>query len=188
MIVHFAGQTKPYVLILDVEHDQEKLIQVAGLLFKNVGESLYQIAKNFNFYIKQNQLSKWIQAYVEITPDILRTQGIELEEFKTIFKEEIVNDIDVDDMVVISHGIHQDDLVLYHNGIDISCYEHECTYHMSKWVLERSNNIRLGDVAAEFGYVTLHEHNAYADAWATVAIYSALSKLQEEYSYEDTGQ
>lgn len=58
MIVYFAGQTKPYVLILDVEHDQEKLIQVAGLLFKNVGDSLYQIAKNFNFYIKQKELNK----------------------------------------------------------------------------------------------------------------------------------
>lgn len=58
MIIHFAGQTKPYVLILDVEHDQEKLIQVAGLLFKNVGDSLYQIAKNFNFYIKQKELNK----------------------------------------------------------------------------------------------------------------------------------
>lgn len=58
MIIYFAGQTKPYVLILDVEHDQEKLIQVAGLLFKNVGDSLYQIAKNFNFYIKQKELNK----------------------------------------------------------------------------------------------------------------------------------
>lgn len=58
MIVHFAGQTKPYVLILDVEHDQERLIQVAGLLFKNVGENLYQVAKNFDLYIKQQTLSK----------------------------------------------------------------------------------------------------------------------------------
>jgi DNA polymerase III epsilon subunit-like protein len=58
---------------------------------------------------------------------------------------------------------------------------------MSKWILERQNNIKLSDVAQEFGYVVLHEHNAYADAWATAAVYSVLSKLQEEQEYEDTG-
>lgn len=185
MIVYFAGQTKPYVMVLDVEHDQEKLIQVAGILFKSVGQHLYQIAKNFNFYIKQQELSKWIQRYLEISPATLQAQGIELEEFKLIFETQIINDIDVDDLVVVSHGIHQDDLVLYHNGINIGCYEQECTYNMSKWILERQTNIKLGDIASEFGYVVLHEHNAYADAWATVAVYSVLSKLQEEQNYEN---
>jgi DNA polymerase III epsilon subunit-like protein len=187
MIIHFAGQTKPYVLVLDVEHDQERLIQVAGLLFTRVGDSLYQIAKNFNFYIKQKEISKWIQRYLDITPAILIEKGIELKEFKEIFESQIINDIDVDDLVVISHGIHQDDLVLYHNGINIGCFEQECTYNMSKWILERQNNIKLSDVAEEFGYVVLHEHNAYADAWATAAVYSVLSKLQEEQNYEDVG-
>lgn len=187
MIVYFAGQSKPYVLVLDVEHDQEKLIQVAGLLFVSVGEHLYQLSKNFNIYIKQANVSKWVQNYLDITPAILLERGIELDEFKEIFYNQIVNDIDTDDLVVVSHGIHQDDLVLFHNGINIGCYEQECTYNMSKWVLERQNNIKLGDVAKEFGYVVLHEHNAYADAWATVAVYSALSKLQEENDNEDVG-
>lgn len=75
--------------------------------------------------------------------------------------------------------------MLHHNGIEIGCYEQECTYNLSKWVLERQNNIKLGDVAAEVGYAVLHEHNAYADAWGTVAVYSVLSKLQEEEYYEN---
>lgn len=179
MIVYFHKVNKPYIMVIDVEHDQGKLLEFAAVLFKRVGKYLYQICKSVNFYVKQKRLTPFIKDYICIDENFLDEYGVEMEEARDMF-EEFVERIPSDDLMVVSHGIHQDDLVLFNNGINIGIYEHWCTYNMSKWVLERYNNLTLEEVSREFGYTILSKHNAYADVWATVAVYSGLLKIEEE--------
>lgn len=162
MIVYFHKVNKPYVMVIDVEHDQGRLIQFAAVLFKRVGKYLYQVCKSINFYVKQKHISPFIKDYININEEFLEECGVTLQEGKELFND-FVEGIAADDLMVVSHGIHQDDLVLFKNGINIGMYEHWCTYNMSKWVLERNNNITLEEVAQEFGYAIINKHNAYAD-------------------------
>lgn len=166
-------------MVIDVEHDQGRLIEFAAVLFKNVGKYLYQVARSINIYVKQKNLTSFIKNYINIDEEFLNEYGVELTEAKCIF-DGFMEGLGQDDVLIVSHGIHQDDLVLFNNDINIGIYEHWCTYNMSKWVLERECNLTLECVAQEFGYALLNKHNAYADVWATIAVYSGLLKLEEE--------
>jgi hypothetical protein len=91
-----------------------------------------------------------------------------------------VDGINVDDMLVLSHGIHQDSIILKENGFSIDEYEHWCTYNMSKWVVGRDTHLTLSDLLKEFGIIPVGEHNAYADSLNTLLLFSVLLKLDSE--------
>ena len=91
-----------------------------------------------------------------------------------------MNGINVDDMLVLSHGIHQDSIILKENGFSIDEYEHWCTYNMSKWVVGRDTHLTLSDLLKEFGIIPVGEHNAYADSLNTLLLFSVLLKLDSE--------
>lgn len=131
MIYYMHSMSKPYIMSVDVEYDKDKLIQVGAIILKHLGNHLYQVCRSYNTYIKQNDLSAFVQDYTNITQDFIQEYGVELDEAHKLW-EEFVSSIHPEDILVVSHGIHQDDIILYNNGFDISRNEHWCTYNMSK--------------------------------------------------------
>ena len=55
-----------------------------------------------------------------------------------------------------------------------------CSYNMGKRLLKREKNLSLKDMATDAGVHLSNHHNAFDDAWATVAVFSLLCKLNEE--------
>ena len=55
-----------------------------------------------------------------------------------------------------------------------------CTFTNAKRILKRTHNLKLDDLARECGYYLDGAHNAYHDAWATVAVFCWLKKLDGE--------
>ena len=179
MIYYMHGMSKPYIMAFDIEYDKEKLIQVAGIILKNIGKNIYQIYRSFNSYIKQENLSIFVQQYTNITQEFIAQYGVSLSESIDTWNK-FVEEIDYDDMLIVSHGIYQDSVILKNNGFDITPYEQWCTYNMSKWVLDRDCNISLSDLCQEFGMIPISTHNAYADSLMTLNILSVLLKIEED--------
>lgn len=176
--------TKPYVCVFDLEHDQGRIIQFAGILFKNVGTHLYQICKSINTYIKQPFISDFIAAFSHLDEDFIQEWGVEKTEFLNQM-EYFFTDIQKEDVIFISHGVHQDMLILKENDIDLLGCEQECTYELAKKVLPRNNHLTVNDIASECGCVNLGNHNAYGDALTTACILSFLLKKKGELAYEN---
>ena len=73
-------------MVIDVEHDQGKLLEFAAVLFKRVGKYLYQICKSVNFYVKQKRLTPFIKDYICIDENFLDEYGVEMEEAQDMFE------------------------------------------------------------------------------------------------------
>lgn len=179
MVIYMHNLIKPYILVFDIEYDKQQIIQISGILLQNIRKGLYQINRSINIYINNPHLSSFVQNYTNITQEFLDEYGVDLDEAHQLWKE-FLEPFDPDDVLVVSHGIYQDSLVLRDNGFDIEDYEHWCTYNMAKWVLDRDDHLTLNDICAEMGYSMLFPHNAYADALANVFVYSFLLKPAEE--------
>lgn len=177
MVVYFHNINKPYVCIFDIEHDNGRLLQFAGILFKRVGSGLYQVCSNTNFYVKQNNISPFIKDFLNIDEEFMEEYGIDPSEVVEHFKM-FTNH--ADDILFVSHGINQDAHVLKENGIDIMGEEHCCTYNLAKRVLQRSSHLTVEDISNECGCTVTHKHNAYSDAVATICIFSYLTKRKGE--------
>ena len=77
------------------------------------------------------------------------------------------------DIMVISHGLRNDRLVLSRNGINLSQYADEngawkpidgyCTFKNAQRILKRRSNLKETDIANESGYYVHNAHNAYND-------------------------
>lgn len=184
MIVYFHGLEYPYVVVMDVEHDQGHLIQYAGILLQNIGNGMYQIARSVNFYVKKAELNEFTVRYTHINTKFLATHGMELEEAQQLFYDEFLEDINPKDVVFVSHGVHQDSIVMKNSGFFIDNSPHLCTYNLSKMVLKRERRIKLGDVLMESGLCSVLEHNAYTDALETINVLSFLLKVGGDEIYE----
>ena len=180
MIIYLEGIDKPYVCAFDLEHDQGRLLQYAGILLKRVGINLYQICRSLNFYIKQERLSAFIENFSHIDINFIREYGISKEEGQQLLNEFFQN-INSEDILFTSHGACQDYLTLKENDFYIGdTIETLCTYELAKEVLGRKNNLTANDVALECGYYNPCNHNAYGDALSTIIILSYLLKKKGE--------
>lgn len=177
MIYYMRGIDKPYIMSIDIEYDKEKIIQIGSITLKKIGKYLYQPCRSINIYIKRKDLSQFIQDYTNITKEFLNTYGCDIKEAQEKWKE-YMSYFTYDNVLIISHGIYQDSIIMKNNGFNIDGYEHWCTYNQSKWTFERENNLTLSDIVKEGGLLPISEHNAYADALSTLNIFSLLLKLE----------
>lgn len=178
MIFYMRNEIKPYLLSIDIEHDGQNIIQISGIMLKNIGKCIYQICRNINMYIKlPHSLSKFVQNYTDINEKFLEEYGVEITEAKELWHE-FLADINKDDILIFSHGIFQDIEIMDESGFDVSNYELWDTYNMSKFILERDKHLTLQELVEEAGCPAIKPHNAYSDALSNLMLYSYLLKIQ----------
>ena len=189
MIIKCYNEKHPWLLFLDIEFDQLQLVQFSGALFKRIDEDTYQLASTITQYITAS-VSIYFQDYTKITQDFLATNGIPLESLRDLLFGEVLKDIDMGDLMVISHGLKNDRLVLKENDINFNYYvdvenktkpiDGYCTFNNAKRILNREKKLKLEDLAEEAGYYLSCAHNAYNDMWATVSVFTFLKKIDYE--------
>jgi DNA polymerase III alpha subunit (gram-positive type) len=171
MIAIFKGIDNSHVLIFDAEYNEGYIIQFSGLLFRRIEEDTFQIEKSINFYVKLpegKEVNYFISDFTGITDTYLNTFGETLEDATQMIYDLIK--IKEDDLLVVSHGLHNDRQTLINNGIDLymDAQEREidglCTYSAAKNLLGRDKKLRLEDVAADAGIFLGNNHNAFDDA------------------------
>lgn len=177
MIYYMRGMNKPYIMSVDIEYDNTRIIQLGSITLKNIGKNMYQPCRSLNVYIKTPKVCQFVQDYTNITQEFLNMYGVDQEEAVRLWGE-YVDGLLPDDVLVVSHGIHQDGLLMRDFGFNIDAYEHWCTYNHSKWIMERDNNLSLSDMLKEGGLLPIGEHNAYADALSTLNVLALLLKLE----------
>lgn len=179
MIYFMRGMEKPYIMSIDIEYDKNRIIQLGSILLQRIGHNIYQPCRSLNVYIRTPKVCQFVQDYTNITQEFLDTYGVSKEEAIQQWLT-YTNGLAADDVLVVSHGIHQDSILMKEFGFDIDSYEHWCTYNHSKWVLERENFLTLSEVLKEGGLIPVGEHNAYADALSTLNVLAFLLKMEEE--------
>jgi hypothetical protein len=181
MILFFKGIKHKHIFVCDIEYDSNKVIQFAGLLFKNVDykNSLYQIQSSINIFLKQDGISTYTRRYTGIEQQFLDNIG-ETEQNFIISYKELFKGTDLNDTLFVSHGSKNDRKILKNiPGLDLPQHSY-CTYRNAKRILTRDSKLTLTDIAHEAGYFLDNAHDAFADAWATVAALSFLLKIDGE--------
>ena len=185
MLVVFKGIKQQNVLVFDAEYNEGDLIQFAGILFLQVEEEIFQISKSINIYIKledNKTINKFIQDFTGISNEFLIEHGISLSDAQKTINEFIDCK---GDLLFVSHGLTNDRMTMENNGIDFYNIQNKavngfCTYNNAKRILKREKKLTLEDIAAEAGLSLSNKHNALDDAWATIAVFSLLCKLDSE--------
>lgn len=189
MIIKAYNESHQYLLFIDVEFNNRQLIQFAGLLFKWIDDETYQLAKCFNQYVTAKVGYPFME-YTGIKNDFLIENGIPLKDLIIGIQEDLLSDVDLEDLLVISHGLKNDRLVLQENGINLSTVNDKpiagyCTFNNGRRILHRDNNLKLTNIAEEAGYYMQNAHNAYEDVWAEVSVFTFLRKLEEQSKGDD---
>ena len=189
MIIKCYNEKHPWLLFLDIEFDQLQLVQFSGALFKRIDEDTYQLASTITQYVTAS-VSVYFQDYTRITQDFLAANGIPLDSLKDLIFGEVLKDVDMGDLMIISHGLKNDRLVLKENGINFNFFttsdnkikpiDGYCTFNNAKRILNREKKLKLEDLAEEAGYYLNCAHNAYNDMWATISVFTFLKKLDYE--------
>lgn len=191
MLMVFKGFKQKNVLVIDTEYDsyydeKEKqsklrLLQFSGLLFKQYDKKncIYQLAASKNLYVKQDRINNATLKYTGISRDTIIQLGIAKETFPSQYSK-MFEGIEEKDVILIAHGVKNDRKVLKEAGVTFSPKHSFCTYRNAKRILNREKKLTLGNVAAEAGYFMHNAHDAYQDAWGTVAALSFLLKLDSE--------
>lgn len=178
MVFYMRNETKPYLLAIDIEYDEQKIIQISGIMLQAIDKYIYQVCRSLNLYVRPpHSLSKFVQQYTGITVDFIEKYGVELSEAHQSW-EEFLEGIDKDDLLIFSHGIFQDLELLADSGFRVDDYEVWDTLNMSKFVLEREQHLTLQELVSEAGLPPIQQHNAYGDALSTLMLYSYLLKIQ----------
>lgn len=183
MLIVFKGIESSNIVIFDAEYNEGDLIQFAGIMFKKLEPEIYQISRALNIYVKlpdNIKMNYFIEEFTGITKTFLDEYGETPEKAA----EQINNFLDCgsEDLLIVSHGLTNDRITLDNNGINI--YDKKinglCTYNAAKRILKRDKNLTLTEIANEAGMFSSAKHNAFNDAWATVAVFSLLCKLDKE--------
>jgi DNA polymerase III epsilon subunit-like protein len=173
-------KTRPkHIIIFDIEYDQSSLVQLAFLILTKKEPTIFELTKSFNVYVKPNHsLHPFFIRYTNITDDFLCDNGVDLTVAKALV-DEVMLDIDLNDALIVSHGVQNDLDLLLANNIDLKkIKEHYCTYNSAKKLLKRNNKLTLQDVATEGGYFMFDAHNAYADVWGTLYAFCYLKEIE----------
>ena len=188
MIIKCFNEKHPYLLFIDLEFNNRDLVQFAGLLFKNIDNETYQLMRSSNFYVSQKVCYPFAE-YTSITNNFLMDNGVPLSDVKELISD-FLQDVNLDDVCIIGHGLKNDRLVLIDNGIELTHkssgepIDGYCTFNNAKRILGRQNHLTLADLAEESGYYLHHAHNAYNDVWAEVAIFTFLKKMEVQKGEE----
>lgn len=184
MIVCFKNEKHPYVLIFDIEFDKEVLIEFAAVLFQKIAEDLYAPCRTINQYVS-HIASYPFQKYTGLTSDFLIENGIGSKDLVQLVEDEFLKDIPLSELLVVSHGLKNDRIVLDNNFINFKYdrltmqpIDGYCTFNNARRILKRQDQLKLGDIAKECGFYPINEHNAYSDVWSTVAIFSYLRAME----------
>ena len=192
MIIKCYNDNHPYILFIDLEFFNEKgknhLIQFSGLLFQRIEENIYQCplySPGFNFQYITDKVCYPFVEYTSITNNFLKENGIPLNDFIHLLFEDVLGDVDDKELLVVSHGLKNDRLVLIENDIDLtSNIDGYCTFTNARRILGLTNHLTLQDIDSECGYYLHNAHNAYSDVWATVAVYTYIKKIEEQQKGE----
>lgn len=186
MIIYTENTSYPYLLFFDIEFDQQQLVQFAGLLFKRIGDNIYQLCRSCNQYINHKPSYPFTQ-YTGLTKQFLSENGTRTTDVIQVVLDEFLKDIPKDKMLVISHGLKNDRKTLLENKLNLSYDERTlkdipgyCTFSNAKTILKRNEHLKLNELATECGFYLDGAHNAYHDAWATVSVFCWLKKIQAE--------
>lgn len=181
MVLFFKNIKHQHIMVCDIEYDHNRVIQFAGLLFKNVDykNNLYQIEKSFNVFIKQDGVGRYATLYTGIDKNLLEELGETEEDFFTLYRS-FIQEADLNDTLFVSHGAKNDRKILK-ALIPNQLPKHSfCTYRNAKRITNRTRELTLSDMANEAGYFLDNAHDAFADAWATAAVLSFLLKIDRE--------
>lgn len=184
MIIKVYNENHPYLLFIDLEFTNQELVQFAGILFKNIDQDTYQLVGSCNQYVTTQVCYPFVE-YTSITNNFLAQNGLPLKDVIATIEEDFLADINTDELLLISHGLKNDRLVLNNaglvlrrsNGQPVDGY---CTFNNSCRILKRQNHLTLEDIANECGYYLSHAHNAFNDVWAEVAVFTYLKKKEYE--------
>lgn len=184
MIIRCYNENHPYILFLDIEFNNEALVQFSGLLFKNIDIETYQLMRSINTYVSTKVCYPFMD-YTSITNNFLDELGIPLADVISLIEDDFLLDIPYSDLLVVSHGLRNDRLMLMKNGINLLTYNDKpidgyCTFTNARRILGRENHLTLGDMAEEAGYYIHSAHNAFMDTWAEVCVYTYLKKLEKQ--------
>lgn len=194
MIIKCYNEKHEHLVVIDLEFNNRDLVQFAGLLFKRIDDDgTYQLMRSCNQYITTKVCFPFME-YTSITNSFLELNGISLNDMRSIIFDDFLCDVDLGSMLVIAHGLKNDRLILSENGINLNNttdakgrhipIDGYCTFNNSKRILGRDNHLTAADIANECGYYLHHAHNAFNDAWAEVAIFTYLKKVEAQQQME----
>lgn len=178
MIIKCYNTNKEYLLFLDIEFNNLDLVQYAGLLFHRIDDETYQLMRSCNLYIT-TQVCYAFADYTSITNNFLRENGIPLDSAVDIIENDFLEGVQPNQLMLISHGVKNDCIVLERAGLNIDCDKY-CTFTNARRILQRTDQLSLEALATESGYYLHHAHNAFNDAWAEVSVYTFLRKVEEQ--------
>lgn len=181
MIIQLQNIKQKNIILFDIEYDHSSLVQVAFLILCAKEPSMFEIQKSVNVYIKQNHLlSPFFTQYTGITDAYLRDNGLDLPRARSLV-ESVTFDIDINNTLLVGHGIDNDMRLLDENHFCLSRFLHRYdTYKKAKKILKRTKFLKLTDIAAEDGYFIFNEHNAYADVWALLHAFTFLNRMENK--------
>lgn len=176
MIIKAYNENHPYLLFIDLEFfnnrnidgvSENHLVQFAGLLFQWIDEDTYQLKSSINEYVTDKVCYPFME-YTSITNNFLVENGIPLNDMIASIEEDFLKDIPLNEIMIISHGLKNDRLILNENGLNLSVYDGKpidgyCTFENARKILGRKEHLTLSDVCQECGYYLHHAHNAYND-------------------------
>lgn len=193
MIIKAYNENHPYLLFIDLEFFNTKasanhLVQFAGLLFKKIDDETYQLMRSYNFYVTE-QVCYPFAEYTSITTNFLEENGVPLPDVVASIEEDLENAADLSEVLIISHGLKNDRIVLNEAGFHLSTFQGQsidgyCTFTNARRILKRTDHLTLTDICEECGYYLHHAHNAYNDVWGEVAIFTYLKKIEEQEKQE----
>ena len=191
MIIKCYNENHEHLVFLDIEFNGRDLVQFAGLLFSRIDDETYQLTRSCNQYVNTKVCYPFME-YTSITNTFLENNGVSLEDVKAIVFDDFLANVDLKNVMVISHGLKNDRLVLLQNGINLSFRDNikrypidgYCTFNNAKNILERDNRLTAKDLAIECGYYIHQAHNAFNDVWAEVAIFTFLKKVEKQKELE----
>lgn len=192
MVIKCYNENHPYILFIDLEFFTNKkggethnhLVQFAGLLFKWIDTDTYQLMRSCNEYVTDKVCYPFAE-YTAITTNFLTENGVPLRDMILSIQEDFLGDIPLNELLVVSHGLKNDRLVLIANRLNLNTYNDKpidgyCTFENARKILKRKEELTLSDIATECGYYLHHAHNAYNDVWANVAVFTYLRKVEEQ--------
>lgn len=179
MIIKLNNIKQQNIILFDIEYDKTSLVQVAFLILGAKQPNMFEVIESFNVYIKQNHLlSPFFVQYTGITDAYLRDNGLDLPRARSLVEQAIFN-IDINNALLVGHGIDNDMRLLDENDICLSRFSNRYdTYKKAKKILKRDKFLTLTDIAAEDGYFIFNEHNAYADVWALLHAFAFLNEKE----------
>ena len=181
MIIQIPNTNYKNIILFDIEYDKASLVQVAFLILDAKQHNMFEVQKSCNVYIKQNHLlSPFFVQYTNITDAYLRDNGLDLPRARALV-EQVISNIDVNNTLLVGHGIDNDMRLLDENNFCLSRFSNRYdTYKNARKKLKRDKFLTLKDVAAEDGYFMFNEHNAYADVWGLLHAFVFLKEMKKE--------